>query len=167
MTQSTSTQRIVLPWEYLSEHRNLQSINLTTEELRLSKLPDKHLQSIWVEFESATDRKYTAVHVSNHPNGPYINLSGSDKDYEDFKRVEEIIARETLGNPKGDISERFDDICKIITLNEVPTQRMVADFVQRYKTHFRNVKIPVAYFHNVPTSYSKNPGIPLEKLTVE
>lgn len=55
----------------------------------------------------------------------------------------------------------------MISLRKKPTQRRVADFVEKYMRHFRDVTIPVAYFKNVIKSAYENSGLPPEKLSVE
>jgi len=138
--------------------------NLTVEELKESKIPDKYVTSVWSSFKSKKDRNYNAVHVFQHVDGPYILLCQTEKDKKDFPDVENIVERETRGSPKYHMTDRTNDICDVINLNRRITQAIVADFVKRYQLHFEGVAIPVAHFKNVPKSIFENSGLPSEKL---
>ncbi len=148
--------------------KNLNVEDLTPEELRASNLPDYCLYSIFVEFTSEADNHYKAVHVCNREQiGPYVLLCNDEKDKKDFKHVEKIVARETGGSPERHITDRTDDICAVIRLDYIPTQSRIVDLVEAYRGHFKDVKIPKAFYHDVPEFAYKNPGLPLEKLTIE
>ncbi|MBI2128859.1 hypothetical protein HYU07_01335 [Candidatus Woesearchaeota archaeon] len=148
-------------------YRQVSTKDLTINELRASRLPDNSLTSIWVNFTSKSDKHYTAVHVYRHDDGPYILLCGLDKKLCDFKEVERIIVNETNSKPEGSIIGRNEDICSIIHLRHKPTQAMVANFIERYEKYFSNLKIPVAFFHDIPKSAYENSNLSLEKLSFE
>lgn len=125
--------------------------DLTCEELLASEkvIPEECVYTVWVSFISAHGRKYSATHVCNHPpTGPYILLASEDKDKEDFKRVEKIVAEEARASALGKISERGDmDICNVLEINRKLTRKDFVDCVGRYEQHFKDVAIPVAYFY--------------------
>ncbi|MFH0949116.1 MAG: hypothetical protein V1802_01365 [Candidatus Aenigmatarchaeota archaeon] len=148
-------------------YNHVSAKNLTSEELRASKIPDECLAAVWVEFRSKADKRYQAVHVRRHSTGPYILLCGLDKNLLDFEYVERIVANETYGNQQLHINDRSDDICDVIRLTKKPTQAKVAEVIEKYKTHFSDVTIPEAYFFDVRKSVYENPGLPEEKLTFE
>jgi len=139
--------------------------DLTPEELRASSLPDGSIVSIQVEFTSEAGKSYNATHVRKHPQRPYILLCGLNKDRTDFEYVKGIVAEKANGIPDRAITDRSDDICGEIKLRYDPTQAIVADLVEKYREHFGDVKIPVAYFEGVPKSAYENSGLPSEKLT--
>lgn len=143
---------------------NIAVKNLNPIELKRSRLPDSKISSIYVSFTSVADRRYNAVHVYEHPNGPYILLESEDKDKRDFSYVEKIVAKETNGTPDGFIYPRGHDICTSIKLREKPTQDSVADFAISYFKYFKDVKIPVAYFHRVSKRDCERSRLPQEKI---
>lgn len=135
--------------------------NLTVEELKKSKMSDDFVVSVWSGFKSDKNRNYTAVHVFDRH---YILLSQNEKDKKDFSTVRKIVAKETRGSPKKDITERWNDICNTIDLNQRITQAIVTGFIERYQTRFKDVTTPVVYFRNVPEDALEKSGLPSEKL---
>lgn len=60
------------------EEEVLKSVSvgdLTPEELRRSKLPNKCINAIWVKFKSKVDKQYYAVHIYRHVRGPLDHIS--------------------------------------------------------------------------------------------
>lgn len=150
-------------------YKQIEVINLTSEELRAIRLPDCCFDGISIEFTSKAGKPYWAHHSITHKKEPYILLSSDGQDYDkaDFKRVEKIIVRETRGKPEHDLNyERNSGIKDSINLMKRPTREMLADFVERYTKHFGNIKI-IACFRDVPKSFYENLSLPLEKLIVE
>jgi len=159
--------------------------DLTLDELRVSRLPDKALRNVQTTFSSQTGSHYQAVHVHENPRGPYILLCGLGKDAVDFKEVATVVAELTGGEPERDrISRRFGmgtipvqgkegisvfdrsgDICNVIRLAAKPTQAMVASFTERYAERFQDVKITIAHYGRVPLMAFTNPGFAQTKLS--
>jgi hypothetical protein len=110
------------------------------EELKKSTLPDVAVASIWLDFKSDKDRNYTAVHVFDED---YILLSQKEKDKQDFSTVREIVVNETQGSSRHGIADRGSDICDIIDLEQRITQAIVAGFIERYQTHFKDIAMPI------------------------
>lgn len=118
---------------YEEEHPSFKDVS--PEWLAASNRPDESVNAIWVRFTSKSGESYRAIHVFNHPGGPYILLSSKDKEQEDFSRVQAVLAEAYQGVPDGSISDRGDDICGAIRVPEGFTQKGVAEMVE---TFFRN-----------------------------
>lgn len=71
---------------------------------------------ILVRFKSNNGKNYTAVHVFEHPIGPYILLTNKEKDKKDFEFVRKILAAGISGVPENKITDRGNDISSIIKL---------------------------------------------------
>ncbi|GEM_PF-3229251 len=164
--------------------------NPTPDDLRRSNFPDTSLLSIVVKFEvigaktliDSDSRKmhFQAHHVTG--DNPYILLSGGPKYFQPeikspfdiwflreylvpyFGQTRGFIARAADGVPEGNILVRNEDICDVIKLKRQPTQAWVADLVEKYSTHFSNVRIDKVYLKNVPKKDYRNAGIPADKL---
>ena len=144
--------------------------NLTLNDLVKSRIPDKYLQSIWVEFKD-NESGYTAVHVNKHVNGPYILLCSNDKDKDHFRKVEQIFIENIYCHPeKGDITDRtYEEICKVINLEHKPGQKVVAALIKYfYKPNFNNVTISQMHLNRLPCEHIyKESGLPPHKIKME
>ena len=119
--------------KYDEEHPSFKDVS--PEWLAASNRPDESVNAIWVRFTSKSGKSYKAIHVFNHPSGPYILLTSTDKEREDFARVQAALAEAYQGAPDGSISDRGDDICHTINVPGGFTQKGVAEMVN---TFFRN-----------------------------
>ena len=130
---------------YEQEHPSFKDVS--SEWLAASKRPDESVNAIWVGFTSKAKRTYSAVHVFHHPSGPYILLCSPDKDWADFVRVEATLLEAYQGTPKEEITDRGDDICKVISVAGGFTQKGVAERVNSFYRHtFDRVAIQEANF---------------------
>jgi hypothetical protein len=115
------------------------------KELQTLRIPESSLISIWVTFTSKANKKYTAVHVAQHPSGPYILLCGEDKDIPDFRKVEYTLTKIANGKPEFNITDRDTDICDVIKLSKIPTPSRVANFASHYEQLFQEVNVEHVY----------------------
>jgi len=149
-------------------YTDVKALDLTLDELRRCNIPDKYLGPLWVSFVSGSNKNYQAVHVPNGFPNPYILLSGKDKDEEDFKGVERIVAMITNGRFENKISDRGNwDICNIIDIQERLTFQRILEFIGEYGREFKRVKIPKMFLKNMPQFDYELSFLPKEKLTFE
>jgi hypothetical protein len=102
---------------------------------------DTTVTSIWVRFVSKAGKAYKAVHVFQHPKGPYILLSSKDKDVDDFRSVEALLSGAYKGIPEETITDRLSDICIVI---KVPSGFTQGSVVKNVDTFFKNTFSKVA-----------------------
>lgn len=119
--------------KYDEEHPSFKDVS--PEWLAASNRPDESVNAIWARFTSKAGKSYKAIHVFNHPSGPYILLTSTDKEREDFTRVQAQLAEAYQGTADGSISDRGDDIVDTINVPGGFTQKGVAEMV---KTFFRD-----------------------------
>ena len=126
------------------EDRSIHLGNITLEELRECVLSDDYLYSVEVEFKSGANIQYRVTHAGRTS---FIILKQFGKqDVKDFKNVMGIIARETKGKlERGGI--------QIYPQGKL-TKLRIADFIEKYKKHFSDVKIERAYF--TPVLFEKD-----------
>ncbi len=97
---------------------------------------------------------YTAVYVPKGSSGPHILLSNKKKDWDDFHKIQKLIAKNVNGYLRKEITDRSEDICNVIRLRRKPTQQKIAKQIQKfYRKYFNDVKIVCVYFNKVPTRY--------------
>jgi len=130
---------------YDEEHPSLKDVS--SKQLAASNRPDESVNAIWVRFDSKAGMAYKAVHVFHHPEGPYILLSSTDRDREDFLRVEAALSNAYQGTAKGQISDRGDDICDIVSVANGFTQKGVAEQVDTFfQNNFDRVAIEAVHY---------------------
>ncbi len=155
------------------KYETVRANNLTLEELKKSKLPNSCVTSIWVDLVSPARRFYIVAHNRDLIKGPHILMTsfGPDKNAIGRLRVTEIMSRIVNGIPEKEIIptkfESSEAISQVIKTQELPTQQLVAKFVEEYMKHFLNVTIPVAHFQGVPIRAYQHSGLPKEKLSVK
>lgn len=115
---------------YEKEHPSFKDVS--SEWLATSKRPDESVNAVWVRFTSKAKKKYSAIHVFQHPSGPYILLCSPDKDREDFMHVEATLSHAYRGTPEGKITDRGEDICEVISVAGGFTQKGVAEQVESF-----------------------------------
>jgi hypothetical protein len=134
-----------LPSSYEKEHPSFRDVS--SEWLATSKRPDESVNAIWVSFTSKAKKTYLAIHVFQHPSGPYILLCSSDKDREDFMHVEAMLSQAYRGTPEGKITDRGKDICDVIAVAGGFTQKRVAEQVESFfRGTFDRVAIQEAHY---------------------
>ena len=117
------------------------------EKLRTSTRADADTGPIWFGFTSPSGKQYRAVHVLNHPLGPYILLSSKDKDHTDFKYVEQLVAINMDTVPER-ISDRGSDICNVLFFRKIPDgfeKWLLEKFDDFYSKEFSNTVVEVVY----------------------
>lgn len=140
--------------------------NPTVEELRSNPMSPYFVEA-WVNFTSEAGNRYTARHINLGSNDSLIALTSPDRDEDDFRYVEEIIAIHAEGKAKNEIIARDTDIIDFIKLPSQQTQSNVVDLVEKYQRNFSDVRISRAYYWNEGDIPYKDSGLPLEKLTVQ
>jgi len=142
--------------------------NLTPRELLDARISGEHINCTWVKFRAGT-YSYSAVHVCDHSDGPYILLSSPNRDKSHFRFIESIISLGVLGIPKSEITDRTRDICNVIRLLQRPVPKVVAQYVnQVYRPAFKDVEISDLYLLHVPSEVGRRiyhySGLPVEKM---
>jgi hypothetical protein len=97
---------------YEEAHGTLRDVEI--DRLGQLSIPDQQLENIWLAFRSPAGRSYEAVHVFQHPTGPYVLLCSKDRDREDFQVVQNRIAAEYTNAAVDKVTDRSDDICAVI-----------------------------------------------------
>lgn len=130
---------------YDEEHPSFKDVS--SKWLAASSRPDENVNAIWVRFDSKAGKAYKAIHVFHHPKGPYILLSSTDKDRDDFLRVEAALSNAYQGTVEGQISDRGDDICDTVSVANGFTQKGVAEQVDTFfGSAFNRVVIEAVYY---------------------
>lgn len=142
----------------------MRAINLTTEELWASKLPDDALRAVFAEFKSETGKTYKVSHFPFTDYGPYILLTCSEVDRDEFTALEKIIAG-LMGGIAGSLDCEHQRLSARITSPHQLTQEVMAGLVEQYMVHFSDVAIPLALYRDVPQKSYLNSGLPAEKLS--
>jgi hypothetical protein len=87
---------------------------LTLDELSALQVEEAQIENVWIEFRSPADKRYSAVCVYEHPNGPYILLCSEDRDESDFVTVRTALANAIDGEAEYQVIDRSNDICSTI-----------------------------------------------------
>lgn len=95
--------------------KDLTARDLALDALAAFPVEESQIDSIWIGFQSPEARRYRAVCVYTHPNGPYTLLSSEDRDGADFAATRAALAEAMGGEAETDITERPDDICSTIS----------------------------------------------------
>ncbi len=144
----------------------VQAKNLTPDELDRSKLPNRSLSNVIVNFQSPAGVSYKTLHTYRPGRGPsYLLLTSRDRDKEDFNNVAETVAQIVEGVKQKLIISREEDICQAIIMAKSPTQQQVAESVRRYMEGFREVIISYICYRGVPIWAYQKSGLPAEKLS--
>ena len=122
---------------------------LTLDELASLDVEDAKITAVWVDFRSPAGKGYCAVHVFEHPKGPYILLTSKDRDRADFAHTQADVAT-TFGGDGGDaISDRGDDICASINVEGGFTRALIAEkFAALPALGYKDVGVQVVHYAN-------------------
>jgi hypothetical protein len=127
------------------EHPSFKDVS--SEWLAASNRSDESVNAIWVTFASKAGKAYKAIHVFHQPSGPYVLLCSTDKDREDFSRVEAALSQVYQGTAEGRISDRGNDICDIVSVASGFTQKGVAEQVDTFfRRTFDRVAIEAVHY---------------------
>jgi hypothetical protein len=117
-------------------------IEVPLEELRSAQFSDEETYTVWVKFRSRSGNRYTAVHVYEHPSGPYILLSSPDRNIQDFEKTRSDVAAAFNGTPDMSISNRSDDIADTIQVSAGFTgARIAAGFATLTSLGYSDISI--------------------------
>ncbi|MBI1899927.1 MAG: hypothetical protein HYS13_02280 [Planctomycetia bacterium] len=131
--------------KYESMHRRLGPM----KPARLNKigLNDQQVYTVWVTFRSPAGAEYTAVHVFEHPSGPYVLLSSHNKNHADFATVQRYISDFYRGRLEDKVTDRGSDICMAIHVEQRFSLASVAQFAVLLRKHrFRHVVASKVYY---------------------
>jgi hypothetical protein len=96
------------------EKKNETSKDVAISELEQLEVADDQIDNIWLGFRSPAGVTYDAVHVFEHPKGPYVLLCNKDKNEEDLRLVQSKFVELYAGTADPKISDRTDDICTTV-----------------------------------------------------
>lgn len=135
--------------EEMNQNKDLLNLASPTELIE-KHIPDEDINAIWISFVSESGKKYMAVHVFKHFQGPYVLLSSVDKDEDDFWKVANLLATEMNSETETQIYPRLpEDICMVIKMNNLPKEDrqlwVAGKSVTFYAKNFFEVKIHAVY----------------------
>ena len=174
------------------EYKSIEVSSLSIEEMLGIGIPDRYWGTVRAGFSSPAGREYLAVHVREHPEGPYILLvSDTRMDAADFLGIGEAVKRITEGEQDyrgGEemqgfledcfkksrydqrITNRSGDLCEVIRLKRKPDREYLAELVEKYDKVFTGVHIEKIFFSDVPVSVywaSELPAFSKDKVHVD
>jgi hypothetical protein len=105
--------------ELLAHLQKLNQTNPTLRDVKITDLvalnvSDSQVDSLWLGLRSPAGRFYDAVHVFQHPKGPYVLLCSKDRDEQDLRAVQSTLCSIYQGTSDGHVSDRSDDICTTV-----------------------------------------------------
>ena len=131
--------------KYDETHPSLKDLPL--DDLATLALPQEQIDNIWITFRSPI-RAYTAVHVFDHPKGPYVLLTSNDPDKDDFRKVMSEVAAAWRAQISEELKERDDKMRITIPVPDGFTAKTILNACQQLlKVGYDAFRVAEIHYH--------------------
>lgn len=147
--------------------------NLTTQDLRASRLPNQFY--IYVDFFTPNEKEFKIVYTSlpekDKKYYPRFSIEGKDISRNEFDKILKYLTITHLGRqiPRRPTCQYRDGkkIDALVHQFLLPfNQKFIANKIDGFNKYFKDVNISGAIFKDVPSNIYENPGFSRSKLSI-